>query len=842
MSGNRFYGVSLFKVILLVVSIIGIWFLWKECVRRKRFKKDFANLLPLLNEAVLEYEKLTNLDFYFAYNAEKKYRFKYFELRKSIPNQYNNIGLNQQEIDLITQFVDLITNLSEKRQEYNLLFVKTEATKYGELFENLGEYPLSTNQIDAVLHDEDNNLVVAGAGTGKTTTISAKVAYILNKGLALPEELLIISFTKNAVKEMFGRTIEFCSNILDIEKLDVRTFNSFGNKVKRHCALGDFTLAFDGEDDETKAFLQETFDSMFLADTAFYSKAVNFLAFFSRPNRDDFAFKTNDEFIKHERSFKNYTLDGIKVKSKEEMEIGNFFFLFNIKYEYEKVYPLNAEDINYDRGTYRPDFYLSDYNLWHEHYGIDRNGNVPERFGYQPPYQSAKEYYQSIIEWKDLIHEKYQSKLIKTFSYDAKENALIPRLKKLLESNGVLMEKRNPEEILHGIHKSEYYKDFINLIYTFLNLMKANGKAPSNIAKSSSDKRLSIFLDVFESLYLEYQKRLRNDRAIDYNDMINEATFHINNGDFKRKYKYILVDEFQDTSLGRYELLKSLKKANPDAKLYCVGDDWQSIYRFTGSDISIITKFEDHFGYTHQSHILQTYRFNDEILNVTSSFIQKNPSQIQKQLTAISVAAMPSFSFVKLNLQGLTKDNKKLIKFNKIDDILGEIERFDNGSMVFLIGRYNHNQPPGLTELNSRHPKLKLAYYTAHKVKGLTCDYAIVLDVDAGKLGFPSEVADDPILNCLLHEGDNFENAEERRVFYVALTRAKHRNYLMFDLTNPSKLIEELISRGNVENPFTDSVICPKCKGRMVKRQGPRDMFYGCCNYPDCKGTLKVNM
>ena len=134
-------------------------------------------------------------------------------------------------------------------------------------------------------------------------------------------------------------------------------------------------------------------------------------------------------------------------------------------------------------------------------------------------------------------------------------------------------------------------------------------------------------------------------------------------------------------------------------------------------------------------------------------------------------------------------------------------------------------------------PGLSLSYHTAHRVKGMTCDFAILLDVDSGTLGFPSEVADDPLLGCLLHEGDSFQNAEERRVFYVAITRARHKNYLLYSLTRPSKFVAELRGIcGYGGNEEQEAVVrCPECQGILVKRNGPFSEFYGCSNYPRCE-------
>lgn len=498
------------------------------------------------------------------------------------------------------------------------------------------------------------------------------------------------------------------------------------------------------------------------------------------------------------------------------------------------------EDRHANFASYQPDFYFPEYEIWHEHYGIDRNGDVPKWFTAKHPHKTGRETYHAGILWKEAIHQKYGTKLIKTYSYENKENTLLQNLRKRLEQLGAELKERTPEELQEIIASSRHFEGFIGLVYTFLGLLKSNGKQPADIKVPLIDKRLKVFMEVFTPLYNEYQRELKKQNAIDFNDMINLASEHIRNRDYNKPYKYILVDEFQDMSLGRYELLKSLRMQNPEAKLYTVGDDWQSIFRFSGSDISIITEFGEHFGFTSQSAILKTYRFNDEILKTTSDFIQKNPSQLKKTLSAISVAKQPSFVFHGLDLAGHHLPRKKAIKHECIKHILEAIKVMQPDAVVFLIGRYHGNCPDTLPQLKHDFPTLKLTFYTAHSVKGLTADFSILLDIDSGVYGFPSEIADDPILNAVLHEGDKFDNAEERRLFYVATTRARHQNYLLYDQSNPSKFVEELLMINSSQGVMQQKR-CPECNGIMIKRRGVFSEFYGCVHYPLCTGKMTLN-
>jgi DNA helicase IV len=822
-------------LILFCILLTAILYAWKIWVRNKKATQKLQTLLPDIAVAVSDFDLLTNYENYFSNFQEQQFLQTNSGTFDAIPNYYNKVGLGKTDGAVIAKFLSIYKNTAKDRATYNDLFVKTESEKFAHLFDMLETYPLSKDQVQAIVRDEDNNLVIAGAGTGKTTTISAKVAYLLTKGLAKPEDLLIISFTNNAVDEMYKRCVQFCSNIPGAENLDVRTFNSFGYFVTRHCSSREILLAFDGKDTPAKVFLQKAFSELFINDMNFQKKAINFIAFFSRPERDEFEFEDKNEFLKYERSFENETLDGKTVNSKEEVQICNFLCLFKIDYEYQQHYPLQPEDRDANFASYQPDFYFPEYEIWHEHYGIDRNGNVPKWFTAKHPHKTGRETYHAGILWKEAIHQKYGTKLIKTYSYENKENTLLQNLKKRLEELGVEFRERTPEELQEIIASSRDFEDFMGLVYTFLGLLKSNGKQPGDIKVSLIDKRLKVFMEVFTPLYNEYQRELKKQNAIDFNDMINLASEHITNGHYNKPYKYILVDEFQDMSLGRYGLLKSLRQQNPAAKLYAVGDDWQSIFRFSGSDISIITEFATHFGYTSQSAILKTYRFNDEILKTTSDFIQKNPSQIKKTLSAISIAKQPSFVFHGLDLAGHFLPKKKAIKNECIKHILETIQGKQNDAVVFLIGRYHGNCPDTLPQLKKDFPTLRLTFYTAHSCKGLTADFSILLDIDSGVYGFPSEIADDPILNAVLQEGDKFDNAEERRLFYVATTRARHINYLLYDQSNPSKFVEELLHSNQAINQQRR---CPECNGIMIKRKGIFSDFYGCVNYPQCTGKL----
>ncbi|RYY00531.1 hypothetical protein EON78_00905, partial [bacterium] len=803
-------------------------------LRKKKQLKDFTEVLAKINEAKNRLEYLTDFNRYFCNYDKENFKKTYRDIFNEVRDENKYKHLNTAEKIEIQNFKTNYQTIEAIVGRYNPEFIDREKEQHKSLFDYLESHPLSDDQRTAIITDEDNNLVIAGAGTGKTTTIAGKVAYIIDKKLANPNEILVISFTKSAVNEMGKRIKNYLKEDELVQNLKIKTFNSYGFEVVRtmqiHRNLG---VAFENEE-QLFSFLQTLFDDLFLNDGDFSKKATNFLAFFSRPERDDFDFETGDEYYKHEKSFKNVGFDGAHYKSKEEVEIANFLLLSGVSYEYEKFYPLKIEDKNPIYGSYQPDFYLPKYEIYIEHYGIDENGNVPEYFSGNVT-QSARERYHNGMLWKQQIHEKYGTNLVTTYSYENRQGILIKKLSEKLSKKGVEFVKKTPGEILDIIKEQDTYKEFNKLISTFLGLMKSNKYQPNDVLHKNNDKRLKVFIDVFKPIYAKYEEHLRSKSLLDFNDMINVASDGINDNSYKHPFKYILIDEFQDMSLNRYQLLKAMKSQNPSVKIYAVGDDWQSIFRFSGSDISLLTQFKKYFGYSKYTQILNTYRFNTEILNITSGFIQKNDAQLKKNLTALSEPLAPSFEFIGLNMNGLDGTERVNLSRTSVRKILARLNVNALAvTKVFLIGRYHFNNP----KIGNEFANLDINFYTAHSVKGLTCDYAILLDVNSGVLGFPSEIVDDPILEYLLHEGDRYENSEERRLFYVANTRARHKNFIIYDIYNESKFVKELRIDYQMANTETELKVCKLCKGLMVERISNHGKFYGCSNYPNCKGTM----
>ena len=360
--------------------------------------------------------------------------------------------------------------------------------------------------------------------------------------------------------------------------------------------------------------------------------------------------------------------------------------------------------------------------------------------------------------------------------------------------------------------------------------------------------RNRIFLSIVKHVLSQYQQYLEETKSIDFSDMINLATQQVENGCEIYNYKYIIVDEYQDISLARFRLLKSILNRTK-ARFLCVGDDWQSIYRFAGSDIALFTKFEDYLGFTKLLKIEKTYRNSQQLIDEASHFVTKNPNQLQKSLTSDKALRYPlvfwgidsNFSEV-LNLV-----LKKIIMDFGADKsilLLGRTNydrKLLEGSGLFLFRREQRAEKIVYRES----PQTPISFLSVHKSKGLEADNVVLLNFTNDRLGFPNQIADDKVLNFVLTDGCTFPFEEERRLFYVAITRTKNRTFILTENKNPSVFFKEFkqsdtvcfVSIKSAEDKGQTK--CPRCKtGDLLKVSKNGKTFVGCSNFPRCDYTI----
>ena len=441
--------------------------------------------------------------------------------------------------------------------------------------------------------------------------------------------------------------------------------------------------------------------------------------------------------------------------------------------------------------------------------------------------------------------------MIESYAYENFEGILTSALEKKLLEKGVALAPLSQEEIWKKISEDDanVIDGLVQLIETVINLMKSNrydiAEMRRRNASSFNLDDVSYLLDVISPIWNRYTEYLKDNDEIDFNDMINIASDYVRDGRYKSKYKMVIVDEYQDISRARYELLKALRDKY-DYDLFCVGDDWQSIYRFAGSDIGYIQNFSKYWGASEVSKIETTYRFPQRLIDITSGFIMRNPLQLAKNIRGVSDADR----YVLGEVQGYT--DKYAIQF-----MLNKMDELPLKSSVFLIGRYSFdiNMLDGNSELSykydnrngvtkvmySRRNDLDISYITAHKSKGLQADYVFILNNKNGKMGFPSKIQDSPILDLLLENSDSYPDAEERRLFYVAMTRAKKKVILVSLKDRESDFVKELHTQ-YAEEMKQEAFICPLCGGKLKHKKGQYGDFFGCENYrtTGCRYTRNI--
>ena len=736
------------------------------------------------------------------------------------------------EVQMLKGIRHVLKDPDHHRSVANNTFVVNEQVRSRELFDRIEARPLTDEQRKAVVVDEDRNLVVAAAGSGKTSVIVAKAGWLLQKGYRQPSELLLLAFAKDAQKEMEERVRGRLGDET-AAGLTVRTFHSLGMSIIGAVEGKRPALAKVAEDDKALFDLLKDIIADLVADPKFSTVMLRWFEDHFAPYKSEHDFQTQGEYWAYVRANEIRSLQGEKVRSFEECEIANFLYLSGVPYEYERSY--EHDTATSEKGQYQPDFYLLDAGIYIEHFGLNESGGTA-------PFIDREEYLRS-MEWKRQLHAEHDTILIETFSYEKAAGKLTENLAAKLADHGVTLSPIPPADVFTLLEEQGRIDPFTRLVATFLQHYKGAQLSTEEVArraaKAPDRRRAEAFVAVFGAIFERYQESLAHLGQIDFHDMISNATEHVESGRYRSPFGYILVDEFQDISPGRARLLKALLDQSPTAQLFAVGDDWQAIYRFAGSDIAIMREFKERFGEAERIDLATTFRCADRIAAVATKFVLCNPAQIHKDVSSVRQADGTS---VHVGLPG--EDGPDTLR-EALNMIAGDAAKHDGTSTVLLLGRYRHTRPENMNQLARAHPDLiSLSYMTVHRSKGLEADYVVILDLCTGKYGFPAEIADDPLLDLVLAASEGHPNAEERRLLYVAITRARRGVYLIADGGPPSPFITELVNDGYDVTAFgrlpESDVACPTCvDGRLVRRNNEQDrsVFYGCSHYPYCEHT-----
>ena len=734
------------------------------------------------------------------------------------------------ELEALRRVRGFLGDPEAARARANEAFLVEELERASAFLDGVESRPLTEEQRKAVAVDDGRNLIAAPAGSGKTSVMVAKAGWLVEKGARRPEELLLLAFARNARDELEERVVKRLGP--KARDMEVRTFHELGLSIIGQAEGRRPTLAKVAEDpaalrDALKGIIGEL-----LEDPKHGRALVRWLAYGFAPYRSEHDFSTQGEYWDYVRSQEIRTLQGELVKSFEECRIANFLFLNGVAYEYER--PYEHDTATAKAGQYRPDFHLSKSGIYIEHFALSASGETPP-FIDQAAYTASRD-------WKLGLHEQHGTTLIQTFSHEQRSGKLMDNLAQRLREHEVPLRPIPSEQAFAVLNEQGRVAPFTDLVATFLHHFKGSRLSMDEVAQraegTDDPRRAKAFLRVFRPILKRYEAGLSQCGEIDFHDMINRATDLVAGGAYASPYGHILVDEFQDISRGRAALLKALLDQAAGAQLFAVGDDWQAIYRFAGADIAVMRGFEAEFGAGARTDLETTFRCAKGVSAVATDFVLENPAQIRRTVRTRRQVDGPGVWI------GLAAEDGASPLDEALEGIAAHAAADKGRPGVLLLGRYRHLKPD-MRRLALAHPSLNLSYKTVHGAKGLEDDYVVVLGLCAGRYGFPSEMADDPLLDLVLAEPEGHPNAEERRLLYVALTRARYRAYLLVEGETPSAFVRELMERdgvGTFGRAPAQEVACPACgTGRLVRRKGGGERtFYGCSNYPYCERTERA--
>lgn len=696
--------------------------------------------------------------------------------------------------ETIFKFISDFGAINRLVKQHNEGIITFLLDTHKEFFDHCLKYPLDKQQRRSIVSEEENCLVVSSAGSGKTSSIVGKVKYLTEIKKINPQNILLISYTNKAAAELTER--------MGIAGLRGYTFHKLALDI-----IGQTTGQKPSIYENTDALFVKIYHEL-LNDKKFKKSVIEYFIDYQTPEKEWEKRKnerrqqlSEQKEVRLKATFSDMDGKTVYVRSEQEQKICFALSSLSVKFRYEEPYEHPLVDEMHSQ--YKPDFSIyfeqggETKRIYLEHFGVDEHGLVPIWFAKDRgiTYEEANQKYNDGITWKKAAHEKFGTKLLTTSSADFHYSDIREKLKTLLEKADVSIQEKTDAELYDMVlpPNSKHEKAFIRLVVTFVTLIKSSCKSVDEVlrqTKNAGDERSTFIIkNIFQPVYKRYIEELANINQIDFTDAILQAT-DICRSSHPVKYDYIIVDEFQDISVDRYNFLKVLREGNPPAKLYCVGDDWQSIYRFSGSDMALFNQFSDYFGQTEINKIETTYRFGEPLVSLSSQFIQRNEAQIKKNIHPFNPQVKTELQFC---------DYERRDYCNVIGQLVASIPL---DKSVFLLGRYSFDDYylsfmyKSVKEGNRFFYIIgdrKIEFLTVHKSKGLEADYVIILQCNKDTYGFPSLVSDDPVLNYVLTKSDQYPYGEERRLFYVAITRAKVKTYILYDRRFPSVFVDEFL-------------------------------------------------
>lgn len=692
---------------------------------------------------------------------------------------------------------------------------------------------LNDKQREAVISENKRLLVLAGAGSGKTKTLLQKLIYLIEEKGVSPSKILAITFTKNATNEMLDRLIisadstgEYEKQLFDkrktkiekdkerflqqkkykwIDGLTVKTFHSFCYSVLRNDGVNEFDNKFriigdekkDEEDELSKHVAPETVFEVFhkilienCENTEYLLKLKRYILDYIvdkiHLKKDD-----NNFFSKDGKHFT--TLDGTKVRSKSEQFIADWFYRHSIKYEYEPE--LNVKDF-----SFHPDFFVPEANLYLEHIS-----------DISYPTKAKEEQFQ-----------KGKLLLVKTFDSMTKDSALFNHtlnkvIKNRLPSDYQKSTCLNYREEFNHYHSD--VKDFIKQVIRVTDMIKVENISIDTVLQNAikdQHERIRNFYELAIPIVKGFIDYCTNKSYLDFNDLISKSTsLFLHHDDviqkYRNKFEYILVDEFQDVNNLQVELIKLL--LTNKTQLFCVGDDWQSIYGFRGSNVNYIVEFEKHFDNAEIIKLNLNYRSTQNIVGASNEVIKHNKFKVDKDVQASKMSEHKIVVFSGNNLE----ENIQFCS-EKVNELLKD--GINNDEILFLYRR-NKMFSPYFNFFKGEGTRVQGK--TIHASKGLEAKVVFIIGLTEGNGGFPDIWLEDRIFQIIKKANHDVLMEEERRLFYVAITRAKDKLFLITEKGNESSFLKEIpdvftVRTVNQMKSVVEKIeTCNKCFSQLEK-------------------------
>lgn len=703
---------------------------------------------------------------------------------------------------------------------HNEAHLEVERSEAADLLARVERLPLSEEQARAVLCFDSRVLVVAAAGSGKTSTMVAKAAYAVERGLMAPDQIVMLAFNKEAASELQQRTAAAFARLgLPADDVTACTFHALGRQIIGK-VTGRMPEVPSWAVDATQGFnhLADIIDRLKDRSLHFRTQWDMFRLVFARdlPPRGETvpADGWDGDGNRYVR-----TLRGERVGNIEECVIADWLFYNGVDYTYEPHPVLDTATDTWQPGC--ADFFYPGTTLYHVHRMDDAPG----------------------------VHARGSDAVrLDTTAAQLRSGELFDALTDALTAHDLALDPNPDRELPEDGARPMPDSELIGLLRTFISHAKSNGLSVADLAERlrqlPEDRfkhRYRLFLELATPILHAWDDALAAENAIDFEDMLNQAAEYLEQGRYQAPYLLVMADEFQDASRARARLCRALVQA-PGRHLFAVGDDWQSINRFAGADVSVMTRFDETFGPSQVLQLAQTFRCPQALCDASSRFISRNPAQIAKQVRS----STPAEGAVLQAFQVASRDRLQDAIYQYLQRLQqqvrsGAIAPGRNGRLsVFILGRYNAERSYLPAHWTSRFgADLELSFLTAHRAKGAEAD--IVILPAMLERSFPSARADDPVLGLAMPHADTFPLGEERRLFYVALTRAR-RSVAMFTVQGKrSPFLDELVHDGAVAitaingEPIREQA-CPVCDGGViVQRTGPYGEFASCSGYPRCQ-------